>query len=215
MKRKAEFATCDATNSIRMHLPSDVPSDRPSSPHHFGGDGDLDSIEVSDSESNGGQLTFFFARVEALCVQRMHKSPQASEERVTNQVAKQHHTKTNKTPKPNTNTQKTKSQVRNSSRLCQPVEKGETGAMNSAFALSTSSSRHFVILTRKGCSAYSQQSKSFESFERGLLQPRCHASNEATSVKHSVAKSGVARVLEQQLKQRQAKHSGPTSFEFW
>ena len=88
------------------------------------------------------------------------------------------------------------------------------GAMNSASALSTSSSRHHVISTRNGCSAYSQQSKSFESFVRGNLQPRCHASNEATSVKHSVAKIGVTRVLEQQLKQRQSKHSKPTSLEF-
>ena len=37
-----------------------------------------------------------------------------------------------------------KGQVRNSSRQCQPVEKGKRGAMSSAFALSTSSSRHKV-----------------------------------------------------------------------
>ena len=139
----------------------------------------------------------FFARVEALCVQRTHKSPWAGKERVTNQKANQHNTKTNKhqnqTPK-----HRTHGQVRNSSRLCQPVEKGETGGDE------FSQCPQYVIitslrdLTRKGCSAYSQQI--------GPLKPLCedfcsrvvmHQMRplRSSTVLHSMAETGVARVL--------------------
>ena len=107
----------------------------------------------------------------------------------------------NKTPN-TTNKQKTKQHPKPSTRfvtrstMSAKLRKVKRRAMNSAFALRTSSSRHYVITTRNGCSAYPQQSNSFDSLGRGFLQPKCHASNEATSVKHRAAMMGVSRVLD-------------------
>ena len=95
----------------------------------------------------------------------------SSEERVTNPAAKRHQTETNKTQKnPTPQPRKPPRFVTRVGNVSQ-LRKVRQGAMNSAFALSTSSSRHYSISTRKGCSTYSQQSQSYELFVRGLLQP--------------------------------------------
>ena len=90
--------------------------------------------------AKGGQVTdlvmtlvVFFARVEALCVQVLHKSPWSSEEGVTIQVAikrrnktpKNHKKKHNQTPKSRSNL------LRNSCGHGGRMKRGETGAMNS------------------------------------------------------------------------------------
>ena len=75
---------------------------------------------------HGTLLCCFFARVEALCVQRMHKSPQSSKrERERETRTKQQHR--NKKPKTTTKpTQPKRSKVRTSGWLRKPVEKSET-----------------------------------------------------------------------------------------
>ena len=52
-----------------------------------------------------------------------------------------------------------------------------------------------------------QQSKAFVSLERGLLQSKCHASKEATSVKYRVAMVGVSRVLDISKRITQNQHT--------
>ena len=102
----------------------------------------------------------FFARVETPCVQRLHRSSYASKESY-NPVAVEEETPSNETENQNTNPQ-TKQQPNQNKPKKQPPKKnnctwcatraaksaklreGETGAMNSAFALSTSSPQGVV-----------------------------------------------------------------------